>query len=114
MHLRYAFRRYPNGPRRAALARAFGRARVVFSDALRARGTARVAGLPFRTSGELSERPGPPCGPGRRAGWGARRPIGLLVCTVGLSAARCVRSATGRERSAAPPHRPPPPPFARH
>ncbi len=39
-----------------ALARAFGCARVVFNDALRARETARAAGLPFVPSGELSQQ----------------------------------------------------------
>jgi putative transposase len=38
------------------LARAFGCARVVFNDALRARETARAAGLPFIPSGELSKQ----------------------------------------------------------
>lgn len=56
MQLRYRFRLYPNGPQRAALARAFGCARVVFNDALRAREAARAAGLPFITSGELSRQ----------------------------------------------------------
>ncbi|MGN9796425.1 RNA-guided endonuclease InsQ/TnpB family protein [Streptomyces sp. OZ13] len=41
---------------RMALARAFGCARVVFNDALRARETARAAGLPFIPSGELSKQ----------------------------------------------------------
>ena len=39
-----------------ALARAFGCARVVFNDALRARETARAAGLPFIGLGELSKQ----------------------------------------------------------
>ncbi|RAG80580.1 transposase [Streptacidiphilus pinicola] len=56
MQLRYAFRVYPNGPQRSALARAFGCARVVFNDGLRAREDARAAGLPFVSSGELSKR----------------------------------------------------------
>ncbi|MGW7718405.1 RNA-guided endonuclease InsQ/TnpB family protein [Streptomyces chartreusis] len=47
---------YPNGPQHSALARAFGCARVVYNDALRARETARVAGLPFVTSAELSKQ----------------------------------------------------------
>ncbi|MEV5747212.1 helix-turn-helix domain-containing protein [Actinoallomurus sp. NPDC052308] len=42
MQLRYGFRLYPNGPQRAAPARAFGSARVVFNDALRIRKDARV------------------------------------------------------------------------
>ncbi|POM26664.1 putative transposase [Actinomadura rubteroloni] len=56
MQLRYNFRLYPNGPQRAALARAFGCARVVFNDALRAREDARAASRPFMSSRELSRR----------------------------------------------------------
>ncbi|WP_405862214.1 transposase [Streptomyces sp. NBC_00090] len=55
MQLRYSFRLYPNGPQRAALARAFGCARVVYNDALRARETARVEGAPFPKAGDLSK-----------------------------------------------------------
>ncbi|WP_262697987.1 MULTISPECIES: RNA-guided endonuclease InsQ/TnpB family protein [Streptomyces] len=53
--LRYSFRLYPNGPQRAALARAFGCARVVYHDALRARETARAAGEAFPKTGDLSK-----------------------------------------------------------
>ncbi|WP_031102634.1 RNA-guided endonuclease InsQ/TnpB family protein [Streptomyces sp. NRRL S-146] len=56
MHLRYAFRLYPDPGQRAALARAFGCARVVFNDAVRAREHARGAGLPFPNAAELSKR----------------------------------------------------------
>ena len=56
MQLRYSFRVYPSAGQRMALARAFGCARVVFNDALRARETARAAGLPFIPSGELSKQ----------------------------------------------------------
>jgi putative transposase len=56
VQLRYGFRLHPDAPQRAALGRAFGCARVVFNDALRVRETARAAGLPFVTSGELSRR----------------------------------------------------------
>ncbi|MFH8507825.1 RNA-guided endonuclease InsQ/TnpB family protein [Streptomyces flaveolus] len=56
MQLRYGFRVYPSAGQRMALARAFGCARVVFNDALRARETARAAGLPFVPSGELSQQ----------------------------------------------------------
>lgn len=55
MQLRYRFRLYPDGPQRAALAQAFGCARVVFNDALRAREDARAAGLPYVTQGQLSK-----------------------------------------------------------
>ncbi|MFF4255101.1 RNA-guided endonuclease InsQ/TnpB family protein [Streptomyces sp. NPDC001663] len=56
MQLRYAFRLYPDAAQRAALARAFGCARVVFNDAVRAREDARRAELPFPTAGQLSTR----------------------------------------------------------
>ncbi|AJF63494.1 RNA-guided endonuclease InsQ/TnpB family protein [Streptomyces vietnamensis] len=55
MQLRYSFRLYPNGPQRSALAQAFGCARVVYNDALRARETARAAGEAFPKTGELSK-----------------------------------------------------------
>ncbi|WP_413106139.1 RNA-guided endonuclease InsQ/TnpB family protein [Streptomyces sp. Inha503] len=41
---------------RTALARAFGCARVVYNDALRARETARSEGMPFPKTGDLSKR----------------------------------------------------------
>ncbi|MET9901242.1 RNA-guided endonuclease TnpB family protein [Streptomyces sp. NPDC006446] len=55
MQLRYSFRLYPSAGQRAALARAFGCARVVFNDALRARETAREQGLGFPKTGDLSK-----------------------------------------------------------
>ncbi|MGW4891872.1 RNA-guided endonuclease InsQ/TnpB family protein [Kitasatospora sp. NPDC004240] len=55
MQLRYSFRVYPTAGQRAALARAFGCARTVYNDALRAREDARAAGLPFPGTGELSK-----------------------------------------------------------
>ncbi|RSN04751.1 transposase [Streptomyces sp. WAC 01325] len=55
MQLRYSFRLYPNGPQRSALARAFGCARVVYNDALRARETALAAGEAFPKTGDLSK-----------------------------------------------------------
>ncbi|CND83469.1 putative transposase [Mycobacterium tuberculosis] len=54
MQLRYVFRLYPTAGQRQALARAFGCARVVYNDALRAREDARAAGLPFVRAAELS------------------------------------------------------------
>src|SRR5258708_3635102 len=54
VQLRYNFRLYPAPGQRQALARAFGCARVVFNDALRARQDARAAGLPYITDAELS------------------------------------------------------------
>ncbi|KAA9373670.1 IS200/IS605 family element transposase accessory protein TnpB [Microbispora cellulosiformans] len=56
MRLRYNFRLYPTPGQRQALARAFGCARVVFNDALRARQDARERGLPYISDGELSKR----------------------------------------------------------
>ena len=56
MRLRYNYRLYPSPGQRDALARAFGCARVVFNDALRARQQAYAAGQPYLTDGELSAR----------------------------------------------------------
>jgi putative transposase len=56
MQLRYNYRLYPNMGQRAALAQAFGCARVVFNDGLRARQEAFAAGRPFLTDKELSAR----------------------------------------------------------
>ncbi|MFF3733847.1 helix-turn-helix domain-containing protein, partial [Streptomyces sp. NPDC002476] len=55
MRLRHSFRLYPSAGQRTALARAFGCARVVYNDALRARETARSQGLPFPKTGDLSK-----------------------------------------------------------
>ncbi len=51
MQLRYNYRLYPAPVQRAALARAFGCARVVFNDGLRIRQEAHAAGLPYPTKG---------------------------------------------------------------
>ncbi|WP_055714719.1 RNA-guided endonuclease InsQ/TnpB family protein [Streptomyces torulosus] len=56
MQLRYSFRLYPDTGQQTALAKAFGCARVVFNDAVRAREDARKAGQRFPTAGELSRR----------------------------------------------------------
>ncbi|MBW8483855.1 RNA-guided endonuclease InsQ/TnpB family protein [Actinomadura parmotrematis] len=56
MLLRYNYRVYPSPGQRIALARAFGCARVVFNDGLRARRTAHEQGLPYPTDGELSKQ----------------------------------------------------------
>ncbi|MGC4981189.1 RNA-guided endonuclease InsQ/TnpB family protein [Streptomyces sp. DT193] len=55
MQLRYVFRMYPEPGQRGALARAFGCARVVFNDAVRARRDARAAGKRYPTSAVLSK-----------------------------------------------------------
>ena len=56
MQLRYNYRLYPTPGQQQALARAFGCARVVFNDGLRARQEAHAAGLPYLTGAELSAR----------------------------------------------------------
>jgi putative transposase len=56
MHLRYSFRLYPDTGQQTALAKAFGCARVVFNDAVRAREDARQAAQPFPTAGQLSRK----------------------------------------------------------
>ncbi|MBM0237824.1 helix-turn-helix domain-containing protein, partial [Micromonospora sp. ATA32] len=56
MLLRYTYRVYPDASQREALARAFGCARVVFNDGLRARQEARAEGLPYLSDAELSKR----------------------------------------------------------
>lgn len=56
MQLRYSFRLYPDTGQRTALAKAFGCARVVFNDCVRAREDARKAGRPFPKAGELSKK----------------------------------------------------------
>jgi putative transposase len=53
VRLRYNYRLYPTPGQRQALARAFGCARVVFNDGLRARQEAHAAGLPFAPDGAL-------------------------------------------------------------
>ncbi|MEU5940513.1 helix-turn-helix domain-containing protein [Micromonospora sp. NPDC047548] len=56
MQLRYNYRVYPDASQRGALSRAFGCARVVFNDGLRARQTPRENGLPYVSDGELSKQ----------------------------------------------------------
>ncbi|MFV2088944.1 helix-turn-helix domain-containing protein [Micromonospora sp. LOL_021] len=56
MQLRYQFRVYPTPGQQIALARAFGCARAVFNDGLRARQTAHEQGLPYVSDAELSKR----------------------------------------------------------
>lgn len=54
--LRYNYRLYPTAGQQVALTRAFGCARVVFNDGLRAREHAHQAGLPYLTDADLSRR----------------------------------------------------------
>jgi putative transposase len=56
VYLRYNYRLYPIAGQQVALAQAFGCARVVFNDGLRAREQARHAGLPYLSDAELSRR----------------------------------------------------------
>ena len=56
MQHRYNYRLYPTRGPRSALARAFGCARVVFNDSLRARQDAYAAGLPYIPDSQLSAR----------------------------------------------------------
>lgn len=56
MQLRYNFRVYPTPGQQIELARAFGCARVVFNDGLRARQDAREQGLPYISDAELSKQ----------------------------------------------------------
>ena len=54
MQLRYNYRLDPQPRHRAAFAKAFGCARVVYNDALTARQEARQAGQPYPTDAQLS------------------------------------------------------------
>jgi putative transposase len=56
MQLRYTYRLCPTSGQRAAMARAFGCARVVFNDGLYARQVAFDEGQPYITDAELSAR----------------------------------------------------------
>ena len=56
MQLRYNYRVYPTSGQQIALAKAFGCARVVFNDGLRARQEVREQGLPYISDGDLSKQ----------------------------------------------------------
>ncbi|WP_212986942.1 RNA-guided endonuclease InsQ/TnpB family protein [Actinoplanes auranticolor] len=56
MQLRYNYRLYPSPSQQQALARAFGCARVVFNDGLRARQAARESGEGYISDGALSKQ----------------------------------------------------------
>ena len=56
VQLRYNYRMYPTPGQQIELARAFGCARVVFNDGLRARQEAREQGLPYLSDAELSRQ----------------------------------------------------------
>ena len=56
VQVRYNYRVYPEPAQRRALARAFGCARVVFNDGLRARQEAHAAGLPYIKDTDLQKQ----------------------------------------------------------
>jgi len=56
VQVRYNYRLYPAPGQAQALTQAFGCARVVFNDGLRARQDAHAAGLPYITDADLSAR----------------------------------------------------------
>jgi putative transposase len=56
MQLRYNYRVYPDAPQRRALAQAFGCARVVFNDGLRARQEAHEAELAYLKDNDLQKQ----------------------------------------------------------
>jgi putative transposase len=56
VRLRYNYRLNPSAGQRQGLARAFGCARVVFNDGLRARQAAHAAGRPYPSDADLSRR----------------------------------------------------------
>ncbi|MFY1677088.1 MULTISPECIES: helix-turn-helix domain-containing protein [unclassified Streptomyces] len=56
MQLRYNYRLYPTAGQRKELAKAFGCARVVFNDALRARRETHAAGLPYIKDTDLQKQ----------------------------------------------------------
>jgi putative transposase len=56
VYLRYNFRIYPTPGQHQDLAQAFGCARVVFNDGLRARRTNHEQGLPYVPDRELSRQ----------------------------------------------------------
>jgi putative transposase len=100
MQLRYNYRLYPSPGQRAALARAFGCARVVFNDGLRARQEAHDAGLPYITDAELSARLTAAKATHDRAWLGEVSAVVLQQALADLSAAyrNFFTSATGRRK----------------
>src|SRR5260370_12638173 len=113
MKLRYNYRLYPTPGQRAALARAFGCARVVFNDGLRARQGAFAAGLPYLTDAELSARLTAAKATPERAWLGEVSAVVLQQALADLNAAyrNFLTSVTGRPtgpRSVPPPLPPSP------
>ena len=100
MQLRYNYRLYPTPGQRAALARAFGCARVVFNDGLRTRQEAFAAGLPYVTDAELSARLTAAKATSERAWLGEVSAVVLQQALADLNAAyrNFFSSATGRRK----------------
>lgn len=100
MRLQYKYRLYPTLGQQAALARAFGCARVVFNDGLHARLEALAAGLPYVTDGELSARLTAAKGTPERAWLGEVSAVVLQQALADLNAAyrNFFASLTGRRK----------------
>ncbi|HYB46683.1 MAG TPA: transposase, partial [Streptosporangiaceae bacterium] len=98
MRLQYKYCLYPTLGQQAALARAFGCARVVFNDGLHARLEALAAGLPNVTDGELSARLTAAKGTPERAWLGEVSAVVLQQALADLNAAyrNFFASLTGR------------------
>jgi putative transposase len=102
MQLRYNYRLYPTPGQCTALARAFGCARVVFNDALRARQEAHAAELPYVTDAELSARLTAAKASPERAWLGEVSAVVLQQALADLNAAyrNFFASLTGRRKGA--------------
>jgi putative transposase len=100
VQLRYGYRLYPTAGHQQALARAFGCARVVFNDALRARQDAHEAGLPYITDRELSARLAKAKATPQRAWLGEVSSVVLQQALADLNAAyrNFFASVTGKRR----------------
>jgi putative transposase len=100
VQLRYNYRLYPTPGQRAALARAFGCARVAFNDALAARQEAHAAGLPYISDSELSARLTVAKASPERAWLGEVSAVVLQQALADLAAAyrNFFASATGRRK----------------
>jgi putative transposase len=100
VQLRYNYRLYPSPGQCAALARAFGCARVVFNDALGARQEAFAAGLPYITNAELSARLTAAKATPQRAWFGEVSAVVLQQALADLNAAyrNFFASVTGRRK----------------
>ena len=78
MILRYKFRIYPTIGQRTALANAFGCARTVYNDALRARKDAFERGEPFPKSGDLSKQLITEAKKTPERAWLSNAPVGVM------------------------------------